>query len=379
MEENSLPRESGNFSFSASERWLTWLEHNDKHKTLVIYSVPTKQIVSTIPNLTPSEDSDIEFHQYSDSGDRLVVVESNGSDKVLFIYDTFAERRVAVLAHNRGHVDFAIHDASSRVCTLSSEGPGLLLVRLWNLRDGEIVLERQLQLEKMGYSQLLSTSIKFSHDGSYLILGGFSGLALTRDSQSNRLSVLRTSDLEPDRSVLRGLSTLARRFGPLILWAEEQGTNMWNSSSNESKLIENLRMDEDDSVHVSRDQKRLIMWRRPEDSVELWDLSKGQVIAELSHQKPLTSVLFTVDDTGVALWGEGDVLTFFDAIDGESLMSAASILMPASRLVGQTDRGEIFYERSCRRFNVWNRSGEVLRYIEGRKYFGQFVPSRSCK
>ena len=153
---------------------------------------------------------------------------------------------------------------------------------------------------------------------------------------------------------------------PIACWRDGNDVKLWHVSKGEPILLKNIKLGDKDSVSSSADMQRAVIWG-PQRPAELWDVKEKKLLRQLisSKDKHIQSVDFSMNDTAVVITEEGGVASLFDAKDGSPLaqhISAASVY---------------YYDPDLRRIHLWNSSGQVIRHVEGRSYFGWFVPTVS--
>jgi hypothetical protein len=181
--------------------------------------------------------------------------------------------------------------------------------------------------------------------------------------------VLRASDLQPvygmdPRQMHESFGGSTARDN-VYWWRDGDGVKIWDTGNQNPIHLSDAKLDEKDNLAVSGDLQRAVMWGE-NHAPDLWDLTTKKSIRTLAPVgRPYVHVGFTFKDTAVQVCEEGRVCSLFASQDGAPL---------AQRFT----RGSIiYYDPDLRRFHLWNEAGQVLRYVEGRSYFGKFVPTRS--
>jgi conflict system STAND superfamily ATPase len=310
--------------------------------------------VKDIPKPAPEKDEIwFPYFEFSSDGERLITLTREGNRNVLALYDAVSGQKLANLTDKDKEGDhFAIDTGTKRACTYAMTSARQLPLQLWNLDDGRFIRERKMDLDE-GYR------ISFSRDGSHLVCYPF--------STDRNLTVLRASDLQTPQGVEPHQLNLAsyRSSGrdPVCWWLEGAGVNVWQVGSEKPIYLPVKNFGRKDHVIVSTDLQRALTWGNGK-AVELWDLRLKQLIRPLAPIGSLRAE-FTLNDTAVAVLEEGNLCSLFAKEDGIPLaqnFTAGSV---------------IYYDSALRRFHLWNSSGQVVRYVEGRSYFGKFIPTQA--
>lgn len=371
LAEQNLPGNAINFLFAKSESWVSWQESGSNSflvgGTITVQPLLGENQRHAIPGVSPpamKTPFSGPSYRVSELGDRLVaLVTEQGVRDVACLYDVASGKRLAVLAPKGldKTVSFAVDAASSRVCTVDISTDALI-IRLWNLSDGKFLAERRLGPGDPDLADVHNDliTLSFVRQGAYLIL------QFSKNIVPRLTMVLRTSDLQSANNLP---SSSLRLFGPyLIVWANGNGATVWDVLRSDPRVIGGLMMEKGDNLILTSDRKRALLFKEQAQEVELWDFIQDKLITKLGHSGLLLGTAFTLDERAIGLLEEGSLVSLFDAEKGEPLFRRLQI----------NSVGQLYYDPECRRLNVWDESGQVLRYTEGRKYFGKFVPSRSC-
>jgi hypothetical protein len=142
---------------------------------------------------------------------------------------------------------------------------------------------------------------------------------------------------------------------------------IWDLGDQNPIHLPGAKLDEKDELAVSGDLQRAIMWGK-EYAPELWDLTIKEPIRRLAPiGRRYEHVGYTFKDTAVVVCEEGNICSLFASKDGS----------PLHERFTATGKSVIYYDPDLRRFHLWNEYGQVFRYVEGRSYFGKFVPTQS--
>ncbi|MCI5163307.1 MAG: hypothetical protein D3917_15065 [Candidatus Electrothrix sp. AX5] len=164
---------------------------------------------------------------------------------------------------------------------------------------------------------------------------------------------------------MRLSNATSQKSDPTVYWKDGKDVKLWHVGKEDPILLQHIKLGYKDKVVSSDDLQRAFIWG-PHRLVELWDVKKKKRLRLLTSRKNkyIQSVAFTMNDTAVVIEEEGGIASLFDAKDGSPLaqhISAASVY---------------YYDPDLRRIHLWNESGQVIRYVEGRSYFGYFVPTK---
>ncbi|CAK8725077.1 hypothetical protein KKHLCK_15805 [Candidatus Electrothrix laxa] len=301
------------------------------------------------------------FFLFSANGNRLVTFSKEENKDTIMLYNTVSLKEIKTLAgnHDEKVIDFTLHSMTKKICTISQTSADKLLLQLWNLDDGNFIREREIQGKKD------SIYLSVSTEGRYLFINY---------EFSDRIHIMNFSDLKPAHGVTskkmltinyRELRIKKIRSIFIVYWREGNDVKLWHVSKRKPILLKNIKLGERDSVSSSDGLHRAVIWG-PQRPIELWDVKKKKRLRLLTSRKNkyIQFVKFTMNDTAVVIKEEGGLVSLFDAKDGSPLaqhISAAEVY---------------YYDSDLRRIHVWNDSGQVIRYVEGRSYFGYFVPTR---
>lgn len=228
------------------------------------------------------------------------------------------------------------------------------MIQLWNINNGIFVRGCTIPNKQF-------VDIKFSIDGFYIIFYDY--------FDKNNLYILTNANLEPAHGVKIGdmrLSTEKNESSePIVYWIDGNDVKLWHVSKGSPISLQNIKLGDKDKVSSDSDMQRAVIWG-PQRPAELWDLKEKKRICQLTSEKDkhIQFISFSMNDTAVVIQEEGNIASLFAAKDGSPLaqhISAASVY---------------YYDPELRRIHAWNSSGQVLRYVEGRSYFGKFVPTK---
>lgn len=360
------------FSLYDAEDWVTGLDYDylKPEDTIIhLYSIREPRMRYELRDVLDMT----KWPSHFVIGDRMVVLTNEASQGVAHLYEIPSTRRIATLKDEKGSdiFSFAISPASFQVCTLSRKQSGEITVSIWSLKDGSFLFFFTIgadDIRRAFLERSLKPEVKFSSDGPHIVITGYDpshGIPPTGTIYDGPGWAFDTS--ENERSDLPGNDWhIASYRGRLVIfWKEGNGTKIWDATEAEPKLIPNLTVNDDDTLLISPNGDRAVVRRG--QAVELWNISTGNLISNLPPSGLLTAVNFTANGTAIALLSETH-LSLYDSIDGKLVIKEF------------TDSASVvFYSKDCRRLIVWNSAGQVIRYTEGRKFFGKFIPSRSCK
>ncbi len=289
------------------------------------------------------------FWRVSDDRTRVVsILRDDDRDSVcLALYDTVTGNRIAVL-DTKGKTPSAIDldDTTRRVCS-KSLGQDFSLFQMWDLDSGRLVHEREFA----GWDRMW---MHFARNGELIVLYG--------ERRGDEVRVLRASDLRP---VPELESSTVRACDCGVWWAEGPDLHVWDLESDERFRLEDAQPDHKPLLACDRLQGRAVT-SGGVDAIELWDLPGRRRVAELPARDH-KGVSFTLDRRALVVHQEGGLCSLFAAEDGA----------PLAQNISFDGRGVIYYDPGLRRFHVWNDDGQVLRYVEGRPYLGDFAPTVS--
>jgi hypothetical protein len=300
-------------------------------------------------------------YRFDDDGKRLIVRLMTIDGFVTKIYYAVSGLKTMELLEDQGktkYMNFDIHSATKKIFIVSKELYGETQLKIFNSDDANLIIERRISEIKL--SQEESSQVHFSSDGQNVII---------LDSDKKRLTILNNSNLQPAQGTKLESVYLGRSEDdyskPIIYWRDRNDVKLWHVSKGEPILLKNIKLGDKDKLSSSADMQRAVIWG-PQRPFELWDVKEKKLLRLLtsSKDKHIQSVAFSMNDTAVVITEEGGVASLFDAKDGSPLaqhISAASVY---------------YYDPELRRIHAWNSSGQVLRYVEGRSYFGKFVPTK---
>uniref|UniRef100_UPI003AA946BD hypothetical protein n=1 Tax=Candidatus Electronema sp. TJ TaxID=3401573 RepID=UPI003AA946BD len=344
--------------FSKSEQHITCRSSSINAIDIALWSIEKEQFIKKVDIIQQNKDDSWSEFQFNNDAERLVVKEGD-QQKVISLYDTTSSEKIKNLSDKLKikDVDFDIFYLNNKVCTFSNDTSGGSDVSIFDLDDGVLI-------SKIKTSVSVSR-IYFSADGYYIMLFDFS-----RIGDTIRLSILSVSDLKPVQgtkleNIYLGGNIIHFNSNPIVYWRDRDDIKLWHVSKGEPVLLKNIKLGDKDKVSSSADMQRAVIWG-PQRPAELWDVKEKKKLCSLtsSKDKHIQSAAFSMNDTAVVIEEEGGVASLFDAKDGSPLaqhISAASVY---------------YYDPDLRRIHLWNSSGQVIRHVEGRSYFGWFVPTK---
>lgn len=363
---------SGRFSFSNSPEYLRYIARSINGEYNVgLVSKDNRQKIREILNVPIWNPREPDF-EFSTDGQRLVAVIPEGNRPVVALYNAFSGQKLANLTDKgkRDELFFAIDTETRRVCTFAYTSNSDCVLQLWNLDNGSPLGERKLSRENQDLVRLY-----FTHDGPYLVL------LLSKERKRAEAIILGASDLEPPRGTtisqmhLTSESSLSTFFdvthpayhggetpSDVCWWPNGNGVFLWKLGNGSPIYLPNERLGDGDDLIVSGDLQRAVIWGH-DHVTEMWDLKLGKPMRMPAPIGPLTAQ-FTLNDSAVAVFEQGGQCSLFAKQDGSPLAQHITV-------------GEmIYYDPDLRRFHLWNLDGQVLRYVEGRNYFGRFIPTK---
>ncbi|MGR0481266.1 MAG: nSTAND1 domain-containing NTPase [Candidatus Electronema sp. V4] len=361
-EEFDLPA-SSRCKFSESEQYVIYessLKDKDNYLFSVnIWSVSKKSIIYKINKISKPDISNIRIET---NGERLVTLSWEGNRDVIMLYDASSGKKIKNMTdNNKKGLYFYINSLSKKVCTISIASSGENVLQVWNIDDGHLACERK--------NMFFVTDISFSIDGKYIVCRDDAYIVGGREIKNqNKINILTIADLESAHGVKIGdmrLSNEKDSSAPIVYWRDGNDVKLWHVSKGEPILLKNIKLGEEDEISSSADMQIAVI-SGPQRPAELWDLKEKKLLRLLisSKDKHIQSVAFSMNDTAVVITEEGGVASLFDAKDGSPLaqhISAASVY---------------YYDPDLRRIHLWNSSGQVIRHVEGRSYFGWFRPTK---
>jgi hypothetical protein len=351
--------------FSKSEKYISYHIRNSNNNTIAaaIYSVNNKQIDKRVDIVQPDNKYERYEFKFSDNRERLVVMNNRESNarvgkKTIELYNAIHSEQIKKLFDDPMvyDVSFDISRKNEELCITSNNSVGDAAVILYHLDDGREISSTTLSV----YISMAN----FSSDGNHLIV-----FHSNENKDKNQISILNASDLNPvQRTKLEKVylgNTNNANSEPIVYWQDGNDVKLWHVSKGEPILLKNIKLGDKDKVSSSADMQRAVIWG-PQRPAELWDVKEKKLLRLLisSKDKHIQSVDFSMNDTAVVIEEEGGVASLFDAKDGSPLaqhISAASVY---------------YYDPDLRRIHLWNDSGQVIRHVEGRSYFGWFVPTK---
>ncbi|WLE95499.1 MAG: hypothetical protein QTN59_12485 [Candidatus Electrothrix communis] len=340
-------------SLTKSEDYINYTTYNgSNHYTAALWSVKGENIARQVKNIkNPDDKWNISF-QFSADRNRLVALSQEIDLDIIVLYDTTTGKKIKKLTdQDKIGVKVALHSLTKKVCTVSENSRGKI-IQLWNLNDGSFIRERNIST----YDDPMR--VHFTNDGRYIFLGQYHA----------NFDIVTTYDLKPAYGVKCGDMHLGndkdKHSAPIVYWRDRKDVKLWHVSKGEPILLQNIKLGDRDSVSSSTDMQRAVIYG-PLRPTELWDVNKKKRLRLLtsSKDKYIRSVVFTMNDTALLIEEESELVSLFDAKDGSPLAQHIS------------DAEIYYYDPDLRRIHLWNSSGQVIRYVEGRSYFGYFVPT----
>ncbi|WP_420208839.1 WD40 repeat domain-containing protein, partial [Candidatus Electronema sp. JC] len=351
--------------FSDSEKYISYHICNLDENTIAaaLYSIDKKQIDRRVDIVQSNNNYEKYEFQFSDNRERLVVINNSESnvrvgEKTIELYNAVYSEIIKKLFNEPMVYDisFDIFSKNEELCITSNNSVGDASVILYHLDDGR-------KMSSITLSVYISM-VYFSSDGNHIIL-----FNSNTNKDKNKLSILNASDLNPvqgtkiEKVYLGNVNNVNSE--PSVYWQDGNDVKLWHVSKGEPILLKNIKFGDKDSVSSSADMQRAVIWG-PQRPAELWDVKEKKLLRSLtfSKDKHIQSVAFSMNDTAVVITEEGGVASLFDAKDGSPLaqhISAASVY---------------YYDPDLRRIHLWNSSGQVIRHVEGRSYFGWFRPTK---
>ncbi|HEV7395142.1 MAG TPA: WD40 repeat domain-containing protein [Pyrinomonadaceae bacterium] len=372
-EEIHLPGGGTLPSFTNSEKWISWVEPfaPGEPMTLAIYSSAEREVAHRLAG--------VPFPQtvlVSEAGDRLLLVSKKNASVTVDLYDVSSERLLGTLKEFQPAVGqpgeslvVSINESLQHVCAVVRPQGSMASILLWDLRDGKKLKEYYLQ------DDYYPEAVNESDEGSHIIISSVSGYV---NEVFGYAIVLHLSDEKPADEIPVATRLTESSGARMLFWQVSNGVKVWNASSS-PRFIEGFSVDSFARLLLSHNLQRAAVWKNGDNPVQLWDFTKGKLIARLHDYKgdpwaptsaysSIKSVSFAANDSALILIDNSDNLSLFDAVDGEPLIQQLPV----------NGAKVIYYDRDCRRLHLWNEAGQVFRYTEGRSYFGKFVPTRKC-
>ncbi|MGX9728428.1 MAG: hypothetical protein ACTFAK_14260 [Candidatus Electronema sp. VV] len=262
-----------------------------------------------------------------------------------------------------------MQDKANKFCTVSKQDNGDTVVKLYNIDDGKFIKEFFISKNDLPDEMFF---IRFIRGSDNIMLLTLSFRESYRNDQFGYFDFYDTnivviSDAGQTRVVhLGGLRKNSYSFEPVVFWRDGDKLSIWNIGNTQPVLFNNVNFADKDTLRTSDDLQRAVIWG-PQRPAELWDVKEKKLLRRLtsSKDKHIQSVAFSMNDTAVVITEEGGVASLFDAKDGSPLAQHISV-------------AEVYYyDPDLRRIHLWNSSGQVIRHVEGRSYFGWFVPTVS--
>lgn len=363
--EQKLPAGAG-FQFSESEQLISFFtasgtspDKTNEFLNFEVYSVPQAHIIREIKNIpvVPNETGpSVPPREVSSDGERLVVATREEDREVIALYDVTSGQKLVTLTPDNGRRGvFAEDTSTARVCTVAKMPDHDIAIQLWNLRDGSFVRERRVTEKDWRWDWIF-----FSADGNYLIArAAFDGVEPL---------VLKVSDLQPAQDVSPEQMHCGSDRSPRMAcwWSDSDGVNIWQPGADNAVIhLSAVKLADKDHLVVSGDLKRALLCGR-DRAAELWDLVLKKRLTVFSQRGKWG--YFMCGDAVLMMFEEmGSVYSLFDANDGGQL--AQHMSYDASNVTT--------YDSSLRRLHLWNEQGQVVRYVEGRSYFGKFISTKA--
>ena len=343
-------------SFENSEDWLIWYEETKDPR---IDPYANKVTVLNLKSWARYTFASVIDLKLAAAIDRFVVIRREGKTFVGSLYELSKNTKKIDLIVDDSPWGLALNEHSLQVCVMTHPTTQKIVLSTWGLDEGQPLGTQELSYD----SALRNPSVRFTKSGEHLIVNPdpLNNLGLmTILSSTNQGPKPLSPALEKPR-----FSLPTEDFSPF--WKTEEGTAILSSTGG-MKVIKGLTVGKDDSLIVSNNGDRAILWTK--GVVELWDTSQGQgrPIQKLPHLTPPKSIRFTIGDTAIEVSEESGTLSFFNSTDGELLDLPHTV----------TGDLELYYDRDCQRVNVWDSTGRERQFTRGRYYLGGFHPSMKC-
>lgn len=324
---------------------------------LSLWSAKKKKEIFKIKNIPLGNSTKPSFH-FSEESERLVVSPRKGDIDTITIYNASSGQKIRDLTDS-GYdpVAVGLHSSTKKICTISRiYGTEELLIQLWNIDNGNFMQQRKFLTPKKFHYPALT----FTKDGRYILFQD------ETDVIPRLISIFSATDMKllwPRKSASNYIYSNKSEF--IVFWQEDKNLKIWNVGNSTQNQLLNIHIEDQDRIISSDDLRLAVIWG-PQRPAELWDVKEKKLLRLLtsSKDKHIQSVAFSMNDTAVVITEEGGVASLFDAKDGSPLaqhISAASVY---------------YYDPDLRRIHLWNSSGQVIRHVEGRSYFGWFVPTK---
>jgi hypothetical protein len=284
-------------------------------------------------------------------GRLLLVLPRTRSDRVWTLWDSRHGKLLKVLASPEralgGAGGMALDETDALIATTEEDAVAPRQLCLWDLADGRCRLCKPFP----NFSALSSPGpeFRFADHGSRLIVPSGPNGAFVYALRNHGL------ELEPEKPWRRYLAGSPGTWvaGPaplLMLAAAATGTEIWDVAHTSRHLtLPDFRFDDLSSLSITPDHRFLFAQRAA--GSEIWDLSGRRRVASLPAVGPGFRVAFTVDSTGLILFGQS-LLSLWDVTSGRQV--AQDLEVPGiNLLISRTPRTG---------FIAWKDSGEVLRY-----------------
>jgi hypothetical protein len=377
-------------NFSDDEKYISYyysVNHLDanyiessKYITIAMWSVELKKILHEIQSISVQKidsPSRIGRFKFSYDGDRLVACLRENNTNSIVLYNTISGEKIYLLKDTKYcKTSFVLHDMTRKVYLVSTSGYGEKTIKIYSLEDGSFIGEKKIAAYKslktnkgqnLPYRRVInmpspdndSDPKNFNSEEEFISRNGRYLICKT-EKQINIISIPDMKDLINENI------KIIKLFPDIIVSLKEiDNTKIWNLDYDTQLLLLNISIESNDQILTSNDLHRALIFG-PQRPAELWDLKEKKLLRLLtsSKDKHIQSVEFSMNDTAVVITEEGGLASLFDAKDGSPLaqhISAASVY---------------YYDPDLRRIHLWNSDGQVIRYVEGRSYFGKFVPTK---
>lgn len=334
---------------------------------------------------TCSSNSDV----YVTKGGDALITKCDGlmPDQPTILYNSTGKGTALLRDGYKSLPGFGVNGSETQVATVEHDSDDKIYVVLWNLRNGgkfenATVLSPPREANPYSNSGYYSFGVRFTEDDSFLYVS-----EVRRDATFIfRAADLRQMTRVPETCLV--YPVVSPDFDEIVqptflAWPDvpSGGTYIWNLMEAEPQLIKGLTLPDDQSLiyekpdnlrfNIAKD--RFLVLHRKEGRIELWEWKSGRKIADLAAPSRFEAVRFSLDGEAVRVDHEGGTAGLYDLDTGKKIAELDSI--------GGSNR-EIYFDKTCRRVNVWTDEGRVLRYTEGWYLFGReswFWPAERCE